>query len=66
MQNMAPRIRSAPTPDSDDADLDNYLSSYAAAYEKEQSRTRQADALAAVVGACEWAVNSALDDAVTV
>jgi hypothetical protein len=57
-----PAVAYPTPPDSDDADLDQYLSDYAAAYEEDQFRNRQADALGAVVGACERSIGSAMDD----
>jgi hypothetical protein len=57
-----PQVTYPTPPDTDGADLDQYLSDYAAAYEEEQSRTRHADALTAVIGACERTINSALDN----
>jgi hypothetical protein len=44
------------------ANLDDYLAAYTAAWDEEQTRTRNIDALGTVIGACERAVRSAIDD----
>jgi hypothetical protein len=44
------------------ADLDEYLTAYTAAWDEQQNRTRTAEALDAVVGACERTMQSVIGD----
>ena len=57
-----PMVTYPTPPDGVSGDLDTYLSDYTAAYEEEQSRNRQAEALIGVIGACERTIISATDD----
>jgi hypothetical protein len=52
-----------PDPPTDiNAGLDDYLTAYTAAWEEDQSRTRTAEALTTVIGACERAMQPAIGD----
>jgi hypothetical protein len=49
-------------PTTDTANLDEYLAAYSAAWDEEQTRTRNIDALTTVIGAAERNVRTAIDD----
>jgi hypothetical protein len=51
-----------PTEPTSARDIDRYLTAYAAAAEEERTRSRDAQALDAVIGACERRMGAAVDD----
>jgi hypothetical protein len=59
---LFPQVEWPTAPTSVHADLDGYLTEYRNAWQEEQSRTRDAEALTTVLGACERAMQSAIDD----
>jgi hypothetical protein len=59
---LFPQVVWPQAPTDIDADLDAYLTAYRAAWVEEQTRTRDSDALDAVIGACERTMGSAIND----
>jgi hypothetical protein len=57
---LFPQVVWPQAPTDIDADLDEYLTAYRAAWAEEQTRTRDSDALDAVIGACERTMGTAI------
>jgi hypothetical protein len=57
---LFPQVAWPQAPTDIDTDLDGYLTAYRAAWVEEQARTRDAEALDAVIGACERTMGSAI------
>jgi len=59
---LFPQVSWPEAPADSSADLDEYLTAFTAAWDEQQNRTRDAEALDTVIGACERTMQSVIGD----